>query len=124
MRPLHPALCNQSILRPCSPPLHTSCHHHCSQATNINKSLSSLGDVIHALGEKQKHVPFRNSKLTHFLQDSLGGAAKTLMVVQVRYCHTHTHTHTHSLTLTHTHSLTLTHSHAHSLTHTFCMWIS
>lgn len=53
------------------------------EATNINKSLSSLGDVIHALGEKQKHVPFRNSKLTHFLQDSLGGAAKTLMVVQI-----------------------------------------
>jgi kinesin family protein C2/C3 len=53
------------------------------EATSINKSLSSLGDVIHALGEKQKHIPFRNSKLTHFLQDSLGGAAKTLMVVQI-----------------------------------------
>mmetsp|Transcript_21051 Transcript_21051/g.62674 ORF Transcript_21051/g.62674 Transcript_21051/m.62674 type:complete len:1051 (+) Transcript_21051:57-3209(+) len=53
------------------------------EATSINKSLSALGDVIHALGEKQKHIPFRNSKLTHFLQDSLGGAAKTLMVVQI-----------------------------------------
>jgi hypothetical protein len=42
------------------------------EATNINKSLSCLGDVIHALGAKQKHVPYRNSKLTHLLQDSLG----------------------------------------------------
>eukprot|EP00043_Microstomoeca_roanoka_P006045 m.59669 g.59669 ORF g.59669 m.59669 type:complete len:909 (-) comp13241_c2_seq1:191-2917(-) len=53
------------------------------EATNINKSLLCLGDVIHALGSKQKHVPYRNSKLTLLLQDSLGGAAKTIMVVQV-----------------------------------------
>lgn len=53
------------------------------EATNINKSLSCLGDVIHALGAKQPHIPYRNSKLTHLLQDSLGGAAKTVMVVQV-----------------------------------------
>nr|XP_039251487.1 kinesin-like protein KIFC3 [Styela clava] len=53
------------------------------EAQNINKSLSALGDVIHALGGRQAHVPFRNSKLTYLLQDSLSKDSKTLMVVQV-----------------------------------------
>ena len=74
------------------------------EAQCINKSLSALGDVIHSLRSKGPHVPYRNSKLTYLLQDSLskchvhtqshtqskytinyfiGGDSKTLMVVQV-----------------------------------------
>ncbi|XP_054466674.1 kinesin-like protein KIFC3 [Anoplopoma fimbria] len=53
------------------------------EAQCINKSLSALGDVINALRGRHAHVPFRNSRLTYLLQDSLNGDSKTLMMVQV-----------------------------------------
>lgn len=51
------------------------------EATKINLSLSTLGNVISALVDgKSTHIPYRNSKLTRILQDSLGGNSKTVMV--------------------------------------------
>lgn len=49
----------------------------------INKSLSALTDVFAAIGKKQNHIPFRNSKLTYLLQPSLSGDGKTLMLVNL-----------------------------------------
>uniref|UniRef100_A0A914D3Z4 Kinesin-like protein n=1 Tax=Acrobeloides nanus TaxID=290746 RepID=A0A914D3Z4_9BILA len=54
------------------------------EATKINLSLSALGNVISALVDgKSSHVPYRDSKLTRLLQDSLGGNSKTVMVANI-----------------------------------------
>lgn len=55
------------------------------EAQNINRSLLALGDVIQALRGRHTHIPFRNSRLTYLLQDSLGKGSKTVMVVQVTF---------------------------------------
>ncbi|XP_070596408.1 kinesin-like protein KIF25 isoform X2 [Erythrolamprus reginae] len=49
----------------------------------INRSLSALADVLGALSEQKSHIPYRNSKLTHLLQDAIGGDAKLLVVLCV-----------------------------------------
>lgn len=52
------------------------------EAKNINKSLSALGNVINALTDgKSTHVPYRDSKLTRLLQDSLGGNSRTTLII-------------------------------------------
>lgn len=54
------------------------------EATKINLSLSALGNVISALVDgKAHHIPYRDSKLTRLLQDSLGGNTKTVMIAAI-----------------------------------------
>ena len=55
------------------------------ESKSINTSLSSLGNVIKALTDKKGrvHIPFRDSKLTRLLEDSLGGNCKTTMMAMV-----------------------------------------
>ena len=54
------------------------------EATKINLSLSALGNVISALVDgRQNHIPYRDSKLTRLLQDSLGGNTKTVMIAAI-----------------------------------------
>ncbi|XP_072044645.1 uncharacterized protein [Amphiura filiformis] len=63
-----------------------------TETTNINKSLLTLGNCISALGDSRKrngHIPYRDSKLTKLLADSLGGTGITLMIACVspsKYC--------------------------------------
>ena len=57
---------------------------HVRELTSINKSLSSLGNVISALSSPARtHVPYRDSKLTRLLQDSLGGNTRTVIIACV-----------------------------------------
>ncbi|NXM25397.1 KI18A protein, partial [Oxyruncus cristatus] len=55
------------------------------EGTNINRSLLALGNVINALADPKgkKHIPYRNSKLTRLLKDSLGGNCRTIMIAAV-----------------------------------------
>jgi kinesin family protein 5 len=54
------------------------------EAKTINKSLSALGQVINALTDaKIGHIPYRDSKLTRVLQDSLGGNSKTVLIIAI-----------------------------------------
>ncbi|KAL8262892.1 hypothetical protein R6Q59_024241 [Mikania micrantha] len=58
------------------------------EAGNINRSLSQLGNLINILAEvsqtgKQRHIPYRDSKLTFLLQESLGGNAKLAMICAI-----------------------------------------
>jgi len=55
-----------------------------AEAQTINKSLSCLGNVIFALTEKSReHIPYRDSKLTYLLQDSLGGNSRTILIATI-----------------------------------------
>jgi len=54
-----------------------------AEAGLINKSLLTLGRVINALVDKSAHIPYRESKLTRLLQDSLGGQTKTCIIATV-----------------------------------------
>jgi kinesin family protein 4/21/27 len=53
------------------------------EGININKGLLALGNVISALSEGKTHIPYRDSKLTRMLQDSLGGNSRTVMIACV-----------------------------------------
>jgi kinesin family protein 11 len=54
-----------------------------TEAGMINKSLLTLGRVINALVEKSLHIPYRESKLTRLLQESLGGKTKTCIIATI-----------------------------------------
>ncbi|KAH7288003.1 hypothetical protein KP509_31G006700 [Ceratopteris richardii] len=53
------------------------------EGANINRSLLALSSCINALVEGKRHIPFRNSKLTQLLKDSLGGGCQTAMIANI-----------------------------------------
>lgn len=88
---LHPRYCIPSILKP-GRPCSTSAGPRClagkrlEESKKINQSLSALGNVIAALTDTRgvrAHVPYRDSKLTRILEDSLGGNCKTTMMCMI-----------------------------------------
>lgn len=54
-----------------------------TEGANINKSLLALGNCINSLADGHRHVPYRDSKLTRLLKDSLGGNCQTVMIANV-----------------------------------------
>eukprot|EP01062_Namystynia_karyoxenos_P067455 TRINITY_DN6140_c0_g3_i1.p1 TRINITY_DN6140_c0_g3~~TRINITY_DN6140_c0_g3_i1.p1 ORF type:complete len:1441 (+),score=497.38 TRINITY_DN6140_c0_g3_i1:186-4508(+) len=67
------------------------------EAKTINASLLSLGHVVSALSAGDKHVPWRNSKLTRLLQDSIGGKSRTTILIMLGPSSDHLHETTNSL---------------------------
>jgi kinesin family protein C1 len=61
------------------------------ETQNINRSLSCLGDVFMAILNKDSYVPFRNSKLTYFLQDYLSGESRVSIVLNISQEEKHYH---------------------------------
>ncbi|KAA0191153.1 hypothetical protein HAZT_HAZT000299 [Hyalella azteca] len=53
------------------------------EGANINRSLLALGNCINALADGKSHIPYRDSKLTRLLKDSLGGNCRSVMVAAV-----------------------------------------
>lgn len=56
------------------------------EGANINRSLLAVSSCINALVEGKKHIPYRDSKLTQLLKDSLGGSCNTVMVANISPC--------------------------------------
>jgi Kinesin motor domain len=73
---LHPTSPNNNAYQQ-----HLSMQNRERETVNINQSLTTLGKVFLSLLHKSAHVPYRESKLTHFLKDSLGGDSKTMLIV-------------------------------------------
>ena len=50
------------------------------ESTKINRSIYAIHNVVYSLNANESHVPYRDSKLTHMLKDSLGGLNRILMI--------------------------------------------